>query len=167
MIWAGNTVTVNRPDPVSGTPPVVTVTSRGPAVAPWAIVIFAFRLVAETSDTELTVIPAPKLAVDAAVKFVPDPVIETVSVAPCRPVEGVTDSNCCGGAALTVNKPEPVKGVPSVMTVTSRVPTVAPAAIVMFAVKLTALLNVTELIVMPLPRLTVDCAVKVVLIRRW
>ena len=63
---------------------------------------------------------------------------------------------------VTVNRPTPVKGVPFVVTVTSRTPRVAPAATVMFAARLVALLNATELIVMPDPKLTVDSVVNTV-----
>jgi hypothetical protein len=47
---------------------------------------------------------------------------------------------------VTVNRPTPVKGVPFVVTVTSRIPRVAPAATVMFAARPVALLNATELV---------------------
>ena len=56
------------------------------------------------------------------------------------------------GVPTTVKRPVPVPRPASVLvTMTSRPPTVAPAAIVMFAVICVALLRVVELTVMPLP----------------
>ena len=161
MITAGDDVTLNRPDPMSGTPLVVTMTSLGPGVAPAATEIAAVKLVGLTKLTLLTVTPAPKLTVDPALKVVFKPVIVTLRVWFCWAVGGLT-LVICGAAAVTLNRLTPVTGVPLVVTVTSRAPTVAPEAIVMFAVRLTGLLNVTPLTVIPLPKLTVEPVVKLV-----
>ena len=61
---------------------------------------------------------------------------------------------------MTVNNPDPVTGEPFVVTTTSRTPSVALGAIVTFAVRLSALLAVTELTVMPLPKVTEEPRVK-------
>jgi hypothetical protein len=58
---------------------------------------------------------------------------------------------------LTVNTPVPVARSPSgFVTVTLPAPVVAPEAIVMFAVKDVALLNVVELTVIPAPENDAD-----------
>ena len=80
MITAGDEVTLNRPDPMSGTPLVVTMTSLGPGVATAATEIAAVKLVGLTKLTLLTVTPAPKLTVDPALKVVFKPVIVTLRV---------------------------------------------------------------------------------------
>ena len=149
-------VTVNSPAPISATPPVETVTSRGPGVALPSIVIFAPKLVGLLNDTEFTVTPAPKLTADPELKLVPCPVITTLSVWPCWPVPGVTLEICCGGACRTVNRLIPITGDPSVVTVTLRAPSVASASIRMFAVIVVALLNWTESTMIPDPKLMVD-----------
>ena len=81
---------MNKPEPVNGTPCVVTVTSREPTVAPASMVIFAVKLVALLNVTELTVTPAPKLTDELAEKLVFDPVMLTGIVCPCRPLAGDT-----------------------------------------------------------------------------
>src|SRR5262245_18029796 len=55
--------TVNPPDRVTASLPVVTTTSRSPMVALWSTVIFAVTCAASVTVTLLTVIPLPKLAV--------------------------------------------------------------------------------------------------------
>ena len=54
-------VTLNPPTLVTGIAFVVTVTSRGPIVAPDAMLMVAVRLVALPALIEVTVIPGPEL----------------------------------------------------------------------------------------------------------
>jgi hypothetical protein len=122
----------------------------------------AVRLVALPTLIEVTAIPGPKLTLEPAPKLVCDPVIVTTSDAPCCPIPGVIDV-ISPGTSITENSPEPVTGVPFVVTVTSRTPGVAPDWTLMLAVRLAALLNTTLLTVIPAPKLTVDRLVKLVL----
>jgi hypothetical protein len=160
LVRRGGSTTVKRLAPVTDDPSVVTVTSRTPSSALGAMVMFAVMLKVPFATTELTVTPCPKLTVEDEVKFVLAPAIVTTSVFPCSPVGGLTDVICWGGASITVNKPDPVTGEPFVVTTTSRTPRVAFGAMVIFAVRLSAVLAVTEFTVMPLPRLTDEPRVK-------
>jgi hypothetical protein len=93
--------TVNSPNPVTGVPPVVTVTSRSPRAAAPAIVMLAVKLVALATETELTVTPGPNDTLEAFEKLVPEPIIVTASVCPDWPLEGVTLVICSGGLSVT------------------------------------------------------------------
>jgi hypothetical protein len=76
-------------------------------------------------------------------------------VAPLSPELGLVEVTV--GAALTVNTFVPVPAPASgLVTVTLRVPVVAPDAIVMFAVSDVALTNVVELTVIPVPENDAD-----------
>jgi hypothetical protein len=157
-VTVGAALTVNTPVPVP-TPPsgLVTVTLRAPVVAPAAIAMFAVSCVALTNVVELTVIPVPENDAASPVpltKLVP--VIVTLKlVAPLSPELGLVEVTV--GPALTVNTFVPVPTPPSgLVTVTLRVPVVAPDAIVMFAVSDVALTNVVELTVIPVPENDAD-----------
>ena len=125
--------------PTTDDPSVVTVTSRAPSNAFGAIVMFAVMLKVPFATTELTVTPCPKLTVEEELKLVS---IACDSHRQClalvRPVGGLTDVICCGGASITVNNPDPVTGEPFVVTTMSRTPGVALGAMVIFAVRLSA-----------------------------
>ena len=106
---------------VRGVPPVVTVTSRDPTVAPGAIDRFTVKLVGPPTEIELIVMPAPKFTDEAAEKLVFEPVIVTLRLWPCCPLFGAT-LVIAAGDGVTENRPVPVTGVPPVVTTTSRDP---------------------------------------------
>jgi hypothetical protein len=85
--------TLNPPVMVAVVPLVVTETFREPMVAVGLMVMLATADVEPLTVSELTVMPAPKLAVLLpCTKFVNRPVIVTVAIVePCVPVGGDTD----------------------------------------------------------------------------
>ena len=95
--------------------------------------------------------PAGRPVADQAYAVVPpDPATVLLYAVPVTPF--VSEAVVIVGAAFTVNAPVFVTdAVSGFVTVTSRAPVVAPAAIVMFAVNFVALLNVVEFTVMPVP----------------
>ena len=145
---------------MTGVPSVVTVTLRAPSVAAPSIRMFAVTLVTLLNCTESTVMPDPKLTVDAGEKLVFCPVITTASDWPCVAVAGAAE--IMRGVATTLKRPIPVRGAPFVVTVTSRRPGVAPASMEILAVRLEALLKPTEVTLIPGPKLTVEAGVKLV-----
>ena len=109
---------------------------RLPAAAPPLTTKEAVSVVAETTDTLDTVIPAPALIVAPATN--PDPVTVTAMVAPAVPWLGVTELTVTAAAAIEnppVSVPVPPPGL---MTLTSRAPDAAPAAMVSVAVSCVA-----------------------------
>ena len=68
--------------------PVVTVIDRGPDAVPAVTVNCAVSIVALTTFTLVTVIPAPPLTCDELLKFVFCPTIVTVSVWPAAALDG-------------------------------------------------------------------------------
>jgi hypothetical protein len=122
------------------------------------MLIFAVRLVELLTVVEFTVMPAPQFTlVTPALKFVPVNVTSSV----CRRLPDIGEMLVNVGTGLicvpTVNPPlrvdVPPPGVEFV-TLTERDPSVAPAAMVMFAVKLVELFTVVEFTVMPAPKST-------------
>jgi hypothetical protein len=121
------------------------------------IVILAVACVASVTVRLLTVMPAPKLAVDVpGTKCVYWPTKATlVIVCPCCPLLGVTDVTT-GVPAVTEKPLVRVATSPPVVTVTSRLPVVALGEIVILAVACVASVTVRLLTVMPAPKLAVD-----------
>ncbi|MDO8479284.1 MAG: hypothetical protein Q7W02_24460 [Candidatus Rokubacteria bacterium] len=128
---------------------LVTVTFRAPSVVPLLIVSVAVSCVADTIATLLTVTPTPlTLTVTPAAN--PDPLIVTGTVAPAAPCVGATELTVMG--ATTVKPPVSVPPTPPVFaTVTLRVPSAVPLAIVSVAVSCVADFTVTLLDVTPVP----------------
>jgi len=128
-------------------PEVVTDTVRAPSVAPDAMMKFAVMVEALTTVTWDTVTPLPLTATVAPeAKFVP--VNVTVAVLPCVPLEG--DSDTSDGVALTVKFTLP-EVPPEVVTDRARAPSVAPDAMVRFAVMVEAFTTVTCDTLTPVP----------------
>src|SRR3954470_17057915 len=135
----GAPVTRNGPGTLSfaTSPPVCTVTSRKPIVAPEPTVTLATADVGEVTVRPFTVTPAPSPAtLTPPAKCVRPPEIVTSRVAPTGTIDGVTDRTVgADGGATTCTAPMPfaVSNEPSprsVLTVTSRNPTgAAPAAV--------------------------------------
>ena len=128
----------------------VTVTFPAPSVAAPEMVTSAVSWVAETKVVEFTVIPLAEKADDAPLAK-PVPVIVTFWLVAPRPRElGLVDVTV--GGALTVKHPvqEPLSRSVFV-TVMFRVPVVAFAASVMFAVSWVDDTKVVELTVIPVP----------------
>ncbi len=151
------TITVKRlvPVPLPESAGFLTVMSRASAVALAAMSMTTVRLVALLRTTEVTVMPVPENVTSPGAQ---EPVLKSVpwmstlrAVAPWTPMFGI-GAKVRVGPTLTVNTPVPVpEPVSGLVTVTSRAPTVAPAAIEMFAVRLVALVKLVELTVMPVP----------------
>ena len=133
---------------------MITEKLRGPVAAFAPIVKFAVKLVALVTVTALTVISWPALTVvTLLIKFVP--VKTTSRVCKRLPVLGVRLVKD-GGGLLTVKVwlPEVPPPGPRLVTEKLRGPVAAFAPIVKFAVKLVALVTVTELTVISWPALT-------------
>ncbi len=111
------------------------------------MVMFTVAWVALLTETEFTVIPAPKLAtVVPLTKFVSWPVTLTSSVSACRPVDGAT-FEIDGRPAVTVNAFASVATSPSVVAVTVYAPSVACEPIDTFAVALVGLVTSSDVTV--------------------
>lgn len=136
---------------------LLTETARGPLAAESVIVIFVVSCVSLFTVVELIVIPLPKLAVVAPVmKLLP--VKTTSSVCRRLPTTGFTLVSETGGRPTVkpfVKVAMPPPG-PALVTITSRLPITAFAAIERFTVICVALLIVVELTVMSLPKLTLE-----------
>jgi len=133
---------------------LITEKLRGPVAAFAPIVKFAVKLVVLVTVTALTVISAPALTpVTPLIKFVP---VKTTSRV-CRRLPALRARLVkVGEGLLTVNvwlAEAPPPG-PRLVTEKLRGPVAAFAPIVKFAVKLVALVTVTELVVISAPALT-------------
>ena len=126
---------------------MTTFTVLTPAVVPEAIVILAVSLVELTNVVELTVMPAPNLAMAPASKC--EPRMSTKRVAPFAPLFGELDVGA--GAALTVRQPGHVAEPAPVVTVTLRAPMGAVAVAFTLMVNLMLLTKVVETTVTPVP----------------
>jgi hypothetical protein len=133
-------------------PAVVTVTLTGPAIAVAAIVNVTVIWAPLTTVTALAVIPLLTLTVAPLTKPVPAKV--TLTVAPCRPVFGLTELSVGADGALIVNDTA-LLVPPAVVTVTFAGPCVAFEAIVKLAVICVELTTITLLTAMPLEAETV------------
>jgi hypothetical protein len=118
-----------------------------PVVVPEAIVILAVSLVELTNVVELTVMPAPNLAMAPASKC--DPRMSTERVAPLAPLFGELDVGA--GAAMTVRHPVHVAEPAPVVAVTLRAPMGAVAVAFTLMVNLLLLTKVVETTVTPVP----------------
>ena len=100
-------------------PPVVTVTLREPMVAVGLMVMLATAVVGLVTVSELTVMPAPKLAMLVPLtQFVKTPVRLTFSlISPCVPVGGLT-AEMAGDPPETVKPPRMVATSPPVVSTT-------------------------------------------------
>jgi hypothetical protein len=137
---------VQVPVPAFG---LVTVTFLAPVGPPAAIVMLTVSWVALLNVVVLTEMPEPENKTVAPLTN-PVPVMTTFPVVPEPLDAGLVEVGI--GAAATVNAPVFVRVPPSgFVTVTSLLPVVAVAAIVMLTVSCVALLNVVELTVIPDP----------------
>ncbi len=136
---------------------LVTVTVRLPNVAPVAMLTLAVSCVADPNVHAVTVMPAPKLHVAPLTKFVP--VTITTRLCPGLPVVGLTPVTVGAGAGTNVVTVKALARLPlwasGLVTVTVRVPSVAPVAMLTLAVSCVADPNVHAVTVMPAPKLHV------------
>ena len=145
---------------VAASPPVVSVSERGPVAAAGSIKSTAVALVALITVNVETVIPGPKLAaVLPCAKFVPVPVITTFTVWPCRPLAGATERSAAEPVEI-VNALAAVAVSAPVTMVTLRDPVNAMGSTVIAAVAVVRLVTVREFTVMPVPNeaVVVPCA---------
>lgn len=133
-----------EPVPLSG---FTTFTVLTPAVVPEAMVILAVSLVELTKVIDLTVIPAPNLAIAPPRKF--EPRMFTDRVAPLAPLFGEVDVGF--GAGLIVRHAAHAADPTPVVTVTLRAPMGAVAVAFTLMVNLTPLTKVVETTVTPVP----------------
>jgi hypothetical protein len=150
-------VTVKPFASVTTSVPVVTATLLAPAVAVALIDTTAVAVVADVTVSEFTVMPLPKVAVLVpCTQWVNWPVRATDRLlAPWAPVFGLTSVRT--GVPLVTVKPfaRVTISVP-VVTVTPLAPAVAVALIETTAVAAVAELTVSELTVMPVPKVAVE-----------
>ncbi len=154
-------VTVNPPTSWAISAPVVRIAVREPSAAPGLTVTFSVACVASITATELTAMPAPRLAVVVPfTKCVNCPTTLRSSVSAWRPVDGDTVV-IAGSPAVTVKAASSVATSPSVVAVTLRAPSVADWLMLMSSVafvglvmscEVTAMLPPKEKVVLPLAK---------------
>ena len=126
---------------------LTTFTVLTPAVVPEAMVILAVSRVELTNVVELTVMPAPNLAMAPAWKC--DPRMSTERVAPLAPLFGEVDVGA--GAGSMVRHPVQMAEPAPVVTVMLRAPIGAVAVAFTLMVNLMLLTKVVETTVTPVP----------------
>src|SRR5215471_16080686 len=148
--------TVNPPVRVTTSAPVVTVTSRAPAVAAGSILITAVALTAEFTVTEPTVIPAPKLAVVVPwAKWVFCPISATGRFSvPCCAALGLICAST--GVVVTVNAFARKSDSLGSKTLRLRGPAKAVVGMLITAVRLVDEFTVTDTTVIPEKKTEVD-----------
>jgi hypothetical protein len=136
-------------------PGVETVMFRLPVVVLPLTVKVAVKVVALTYVMPLTVTPPPpvtEIVSPDGVKLVPARV--TVTAVPRLPLFGMIEISVGAGGLATANV-RPLLFPPEVVTVTVRLPTVVPGAIVNVAVSCVGLATLTPVTVTPVPAATV------------
>ena len=133
--------------------PVVTVTVRPPVVVVGLTVTFAVRCVESETTIELTVMPAPKVTpVEPWTKFVNTVAIATSRFCcPCEVLAGLMVV-MAGVPAVTLKPLAADAASPWVISVTVRVPMIAPGAMLIIAVADVAVPIDRLFTVMPVPK---------------